>query len=415
MSSIRRIAPVALLVLAVLVSVPQTAWAKVAVLWLRDRTDPIKGELVAETPETVTIKIAGIATPIDRDRIDRIDYELSVPDQYAQKRSRIDDSNHEARYELIYWLYSHASPSTYRLAQGELKKLLADDPDHTRAKLLLDLTEQKLRAIAEASPDQRDAGDAATDGGPTPTGAGRDAPPTLTEKQRDLIKVYEVEPGDRPRVVIPDDIVNEFLEKYRTDPAVADYVGREGERRFKRLAGYEQLNVLFDARAREYYDDVVIRDEPRPLTELRQQFGPTLISRYCGSCHGGGTIEGPYIFTRRPNSEEIAYTNFFILNEIQGGQRHMIDRTIPKESLLLQYALPRADATYLHPEVDGMQPYFTGYNDPRYDRAVQWIQALLPSNTSYPIDYRPPQTPVTPVTPAEEADGEAPADGNSSN
>ncbi len=410
----RRFTPVGLWVLAVVALLGSSALAKVAVVWIKDRQEPIKGELVAETAEKITVRIAGIDTPISRDRIDRIDYELSIADQYAQRKAEIDRDDYEARYDQIYWLYSHATAKTYKLAERELQALLEDKPDHTRAELLLDLTQEKLEAlaVAAANRDQPTAG--GTPGQPgqpdQPTPGPGDRPAMLTETQRELIKVYEVEPANKPRVVIPPDVINEFLAEYRTDPALADYVGREGERAFKRLEGHEQLNAMFEARARKFYDKVIIRDEPQPLVQLRQSIGPLLIARYCGDCHGGGKIKGPYIFMKRPNSEQTAYTNFIILHRMQGGERHMIDRSLPGESLLLQYALPRTEAKYLHPEVDGMKPYFTGYDDPRYQRAVQWVQSLLPSNRSYPIEYKTPQTPVQPAETPEPATGEAEAD-----
>lgn len=378
--------------------------AKTVVLWLDGRTDPLTGELISETPNQVVLRIAGIKTTVDRNRIQRIEYELSLPEQYEQRRAALDDEDYEARYDLARWLFGKEQPVADRLAQRELRSLVEDNPDMRQAQLLLQLVNQRIEdrrereAAEEAAKAEREA---ETDAPAEGEGAGRPPrdgadepgqPKYLTKAQRNLLKVMEINLEREPRVVVPRKTTNQFLETYRDSLALDDFEGRRGRARFKRMAGHEQLAVMFEAKAREFYDEVIVTTEPEPLQEFRQKWSRGLVAGHCGSCHNPrDNAPGLTLFTDEPASEKVAYTNFLILHRTQVGGRPMINRdaTQRARSLLVQYALPRDDADMPHPEVEKFQPFLRGKQDPRYEQLINWIGKLYPSAT-YAIEYRLP-------------------------
>ncbi len=221
----------------------------------------------------------------------------------------------------------------------------------------------------------------------------------LTDEQIHLIKVYEIDLQAEPRITIPRQTLLEFLENYRADPALAEYPGRAGRQTFLRLPGWRQLQILFQARAREFYDDVVVLDEPQAMQTFRTRIAAGLLAQRCARCHGGGEAPGLYLFAGQPNRESVAYTNFLILH-----RTGLIDRDQPIESRLLQYGLPRAEATDPHPEAARFQQYYTGVEDPRFQQAVEWVGQLYRPKPNYPIEYSVPQAAAPqPDEPAEPA------------
>ena len=83
----------------------------------------------------------------------------------------------------------------------------------------------------------------------------KDEPALLTDEDINLIKVYEIKFRDKggkpPRVDIPRKVVEEMLEKYRTNNLVPR--GKSAIAKFKRADGHQQLRLMFDLRAREFY------------------------------------------------------------------------------------------------------------------------------------------------------------------
>jgi hypothetical protein len=193
------------------------------------------------------------------------------------------------------------------------------------------------------------------------------------------MKVFELDLRTRPRVVIPDRVVQEFLEKYTrdpVDPAMQPYLGRDGERVFKRLEGYEQLGIMFDVRAREFYDRVLVRDEPRSLQQFRTNIHTQYVMRYCGTCHYRDGVRGLDLHRGAPGHEATAYSNLMILANREHGGLPMISKTTPERSPLLQFGLPRSEAALPHPDVPGLSPYFRSRDDARFQAMVDWIRSL---------------------------------------
>jgi len=411
--------PTAILLSAILLTFAVAAQARDVVVVLKDGRQ-IRGTLVSETSSSVTIAVAGIETTFPRPMVEEMKVQLSLEEQYKQKRGEIADDNFSARYDLARWLYDQKSPAGYKLALKELDSILSDKPDHQQAMLLRNVVNERLKL--EPDKDMQDKPAPSKPDAPTPdapeAGGDQAAPEAgeselLTPEQINMIRIYEVRIDNEPRASrLQPDVIKDLYEKFRDDPVMEPYLGRRGEQRFKALKGHEQLSVLFKLRAREFYDKIDIRDEPETMIKFRTRIHPTYIVRYCGRCHGQGEAPGLYLHTRNITANRTTYTNYMILRRTTVGQNRtpIIDKLDPQSSPLIQFGLPRRDATNPHPEAPGLRQYFSGPNDPRIADMIEWIQSLY--SEDYPVDFTPPKAkaakPAEPAAePAENSDTES--------
>jgi len=222
--------------------------------------------------------------------------------------------------------------------------------------------------------------------------ADQDKPELLTDDQINLIQVYEVhiDSDPPPKITISRDALREFLKDYQEDNRIPR--GKTDQDAYLRADGYKQLSLIFDLRAREYYKHVQVRS---PIDSLRNW--STQHRRYVHGffqeTFGSGAVPGVFLFPRDKDSARIEMTNFFILTQTQVDGKPMIDRNSPEDSLLLQWGLPREDAKYAAPEVEGWRPFFKGTDDPRFNELADWIRSLVRGNqeTNYGIDYKIPK------------------------
>ncbi|XAL99413.1 hypothetical protein OT109_17760 [Phycisphaeraceae bacterium D3-23] len=227
----------------------------------------------------------------------------------------------------------------------------------------------------------------------------------LTAEDINLIQVYEIDMDTEPRVLIDRDVLQEFLD----DPAFA---GREGmpsgrneHREFLRLEGWQQLELFFRMRARDYYGSVRVREEPDTMrawqrlngryinqyflrTFANKPLGPDIELRY----QGRPISEIPLIGPGR-NGDAIAYTNFYILSQMTANGIPFIDRDHPEESILVQWGLPREDAKFRAPDIDGWRAQFRGMDDedPRREELLAWVNSIVAVNqgSQYGVEFLP--------------------------
>lgn len=377
----------------------------------------VSGEMVEQNADRIVLDIGGIRAIFEREQIADIQIQLTLAEQYRQRRAQLADDDFAARYDLARWLFDRNTAKGDALARQELQQLLEDRPEHGQARLLLQLVEQRIaeREAEAARPPQRPT---RPDGAMPPDQPGpmiRPARPNLlTDEQCNILRVYEINLRTEPRVVIPQEVLRDFLDRYQASDALAPYRDRNGRRQFLRLSGYEQLQVIFQAQAREFYPYAVIRDEPEVLQTFRTQINPALIVGYCGRCHGEQGADGLRVFTRAPRNLSVAYTNFLILHRLSGGARKMIDRQLPEESLILQFGLPRQEAKYPHPDVEGWTPFFrAGVADPLFDQYRQWADSLYTPSPKYPVQYTLPRQ-GPPAEPEREPETAPAPNGNAS-
>jgi len=198
----------------------------------------------------------------------------------------------------------------------------------------------------------------------------------LTPAQIQIIRVWETNPAQRPRVHVPRRVLDEVLAKYAYNPSVPK--GRRLQREVRAWPGWRQLELLFALRAREYYGQVEVLDEPQALLSFRRTIQPEYLMRSCAAanCHARGA-GGFTLHRAAPTSDQTLYSNFYILSETTTQVGRLVNRPRPEESLLLQYGLPRREAQDAHPPVAGWQPALQGERDPMYATLVEWIGKQL--------------------------------------
>jgi len=239
---------------------------------------------------------------------------------------------------------------------------------------------------------------------------------TLSAEQVNLIRVYEVDLEEEPRVRIERDVLNEFLDEFGGRNGMPE--GRDEIRDFLRAPGWQQLDLFFKMRARGYYEKAEIQDEPEPLSQWRRNIHRRYVQGYFFRHFGNLPIDAEIVyretqvgeipmFGRGRDEDTVAYTNFYILTQMTIDGIPVIDRQNPEESILLQWGLPREDARFDAPEdIEGWQPHFRDEDDPRFVEMVEWIQSLRSGNQgqAYGTNYAPPLTPAPDDAPDEEGD-----------
>jgi len=227
----------------------------------------------------------------------------------------------------------------------------------------------------------------------------------LSAHDINLIRVYEVDIKSEPRVRIDRDVLEDFLE----DPAFADRDGmprgRDQIREFMRAEGWQQLKLFFDMRARDYYGEAEVQQEPAPLRaweSINGRYITQYFLRHFGNKDLGPDVELQYqgrpieqipLLGRGRDSSAIAYTNFYILSQVTVNGIPMIDRDRPMQSIMIQWGLPREDARYDAPEVEGWRPQFRSADadDARLAELLEWIESLQGINqgSRYGIEFIP--------------------------
>lgn len=400
------------------------ASAREATLKLQDGRK-ITGDLVAETADTVIIKVAGIETTFAREQIVSIEVEKTLAEQFAEQREQIKDDDYNGRYTLARKMFETRSTEGYKLAQGELDSILKANPDHQMAKLLKNVVAERLKLQPKDPDDPNDPVRPDPPVGPNdpkdpdPVDPG-EGPRKLTAEEINLIKVWETDLNNNPKVVVPRKVLEKVLEDYQSNEVMADYRGDRGRRKFLALDGAEQLRTIFKLRARTLYKEVLIRTDPPNLATFRQKIHRQYVIGYCGRCHGEGKARGLYIVTRPALTEQTAMQNLMILRTTKASNDfYLIDPQNVTRSPLLQYGLPRNQAVSGHPEVKGFQPYFrTGDKDFKYKILADWIADTLHKESGgYPgVEFTPPvpgaaaaPKPAEPETPEKPAEPEKPA------
>jgi len=349
------------------------------------RTDDgnlFRGELVQRTSTVVVLNVQGIEAKFDQERVLSVEVEETPEAIYENRRRALSDNDLSGRLALVQLMQELG---TMRLAKFELANLNRDFPEHPAvleqlaildAKQRLDDTRSRSPAVSGINLPQRLKRRSETD-----------ADPFLSRRAINLIKVYELDLHDRPRIHIPKETVDSFFQKYGDHRLVP--TGRKDRSAFKRLPGHEQLDVLFRVQARDLYHQVEVKQEPRALSKFRRSVNPQYVARYFAPTFGHGQIDGLSLFNHRPEEEAEAYTNFYRLTQFRIDGNPMIDRANPELSLLLQWGLARDSARYPAPDLPGWRPVFRNTSDSDFRRYVEWIDSLYEDDLDYGISPSP--------------------------
>ncbi len=368
----------------------------------------ISGTLVSRDDERVILRVNGIPTPFGVDIVDRVESLPPIAERYRAMRATIKDGDVTRLVMLAQWLIAYRR---YAAATTELEGVLKIDPDNRDARQFLTICREQIEllkrskaapapAAPQAAPPQRTAADKVR-----AAVAERHTFPVLKTSDINLIRVYELDLRDPPRLVVPREAVDRLIENYASDPLIPQT--REGREALYRRPPAELVELIFNLRARELYPLVQVLDHPRAIKRFRDDVHSTWLINACATtqCHGG-TDAGRLMFaTDRPNSDATVYTNLLILERFRTDDgKALIDYENPARSPLLQAAMPRDISLRPHPKVEthgrGWKPIFNSQDDRRFQDAMRWIQSMYLPRPVYPVDYSP-RKPLTPEAAVE--------------
>jgi len=371
------------------------------------------GYLVDQNDDRVLLRIVGIVTTIPRSQVEILQILPPVMTRYRAMREAIDDDDADSLVKLCEWARARGRSDVALL---ELERILQKNPLHVEARRLkiLILSQKELERKAKKPEPARPAPQGKPHAQPAENPAEAQPPiaprtleapahsardfPLLTDAQINLIKVYEVDLKDPPRLQIERDVITRLIEQHAGDPLIP--ATPEGRERLYTAPPAQVLDVMFRIQARDLYERVRVLDQPRSMTAFRDQIHRTLIQNACATskCHGGSEAGRLQFATRAPNADATVYTNFLILDRTRTTEgKPLLDYDQPTRSALLQMALPRDRATIPHPVVPNPQgkgdlwrPFYRSADDERFIKAIDWLNALYRPRPKYPIDYTPP-------------------------
>jgi len=378
-----------------------------AVVTLRDG-QRFSGVLVERTAEQIVLRISGIEMPIKMSMVGHVSIQPPITELYRQIRSSIDDRDVDRLLLLVEWLRAR---NQWNLALFEVDHILEIQPESVEAarlKLLVKSQKTLAERSRPATPGER------PERQPDPV---RPEPvrvaaevPLLSSRDINLIKVYEIDLSDPPRMIIERDTIKRLIEEHSNDPLIPGTVA--GRDALYRMSPSRILDLMFRVQARNLYQEVKVVDHPRSMKVFRDEVHRSLIINSCGTvrCHGGTEAGRLQFATRMPNTEPVVYTNFLILDrfKLRDGTP-LINYDQPAKSPLLQLGLPREISLFKHPSAPGVEargdlwrPFFTSTDDRRFTEAVEWIKSLYRPRPEYPIVYdvaepKPPGPPEPPV------------------
>lgn len=376
------------------------------------------GVLTERTARGVTLSIGGIGTFFAAEEVASVEPQPTTRERYRQMRSTIDDEDLDRRTNLADWLRERGELS---MALLEVDAILARNPDHPQA---VELRTLILEQIKLESLSGKPKADETKVGGSDSTR--RPSFPVLTPEQINLLRVYEIDLADPPRMVIDYETIRALYTKYAGHELLPKT--RDGEEQLHHKRPEQILELMFRLRAREFYPKVQVLEDPVAMRRFRDQAHRTWIVNSCATsnCHGGQDAGRLMLNNRRSNSDATVYTNFLILDRFKVREARrpelapdanaeaaaaqpaeprmipLIDYEDPIRSPLLQMGLPAGESTYPHPTLPGqgkgrsITPIFRGKDDRRFLAAIEWIKSMYKPRTEYPIEYTPP----SPATPA---------------
>lgn len=373
------------------------------VLILRDGRR-LEGTLLERGPERVLLRVGQAEIGVETRDIDRLEILDPLIVRYRAMKQAVTDDDPDQRLAIVDWLMLRGA---YRLAYEETLSILTGHPDHERA--------LRQKAVLEA---QIAVLDGASERGQTPDPPRAPRPrapsiPLLTPEQINLIKVYEIDLRDPPRLSIKPDTIDRLIATY----SASEYIpaSREGKEALHLRKPAEILDILFRLRARELYSEITVHGHPGSMKRFRDDVQREWLSSFCATsdCHGGVEAGRLWLASRAPAGEPATYTNFLILDRFRlADGTPLINYDKPADSPLLQYALPETETSTPHPRTDPDRPWRGVIKDPteaRFRDAVEWIRAMYTPRPDYPIDFPPPDPVKAKEDLAREADSAEPA------
>lgn len=371
---------------------------------MRDGTE-FRATILEDAFEGVRYEAAGIRTFVPRQSVLQVVLEESDEERYLRIRETIPRDDHLRRLALCRWLFDRRM---YEECREELRGLLADH-DLGEARRLLTMVEAQL-ALGEPADDGGSGRPRAGDG----SGGGpvhlRDLLPQrlLTREDVNLIRVFEIDFDRPPRLQVSPATIRRLIEEHGSDPRIP--ATSEGRTRMFRADPVDLVRLMFDLRARDLYSEVEVLSEPFALNLFRQRVHDAWLIGNCATsrCHGGVRAGRFFLHRRNHRDERVRFTNLLILLRSGWSEQPLVDFERPRDSLIIQHALPRSEARFPHPNVPGWRPLFSNANQRLLADSLRWIESMHRPRTEYPVEFEPPRI-GTPPASGPAGGGDAPA------
>lgn len=359
----------------------------------------IQGILAEANDKNIVVKVSGINATFAIADIERYEFLPPLMERYRELRAAVGNDPDQI-VDLAGWLRDRGK---YELALAEVDRALEVSPEHSEClRLKLELEQQiLLRSRAKPGEKPQPAGNP----GDIPGGGEKPDPrrarihdfPLLTAAQVDLIKVYEVDLAEKPRVLIPREAMERLMQDFSGHPLIP--VTKEGRDALLRRNPVEHLDLIFRLQARDLYSQVQVLDMPGSIRKFRENVHATWLLNSCATtmCHGGNDAGRLVLATRRPNHDQTVYTNYYILQKFRTRDGlPLIDWENPEKSVLFQMALPREDSLSPHPPApvgeagrDGWKRAFRDTGDRLFEKSVEWVRSAYRPRPEYTLPYSP--------------------------
>jgi len=313
--------------------------------------------------------------------------------EYRARFSALDARDVKGHYALAEWCREQGQ---YQLLLRQADFVLSLDPEHENAKLLRRIAVRELsrRPPAKGEPGRpgAEAAEAADGEYLTPSQIQKLRFAEFLRPTEAVFRLLDPQAGeddeeeeededddareDGPRefmqVRFSPGVLHDFLDEMAGHP---DFSGREARIRFMKLTPTQQLQLIRHHTGDKYARRIEIASDPLVFKEFRKVQPVVMAGCATSACHGGPEAKGFRLRIGRPDTEANLYTNFMILNRVAKNKDRVINRTKPEDSLILEFGLPLRYAEKTHP-VQIPELYPRGYDDPRYQLVLKWIEML---------------------------------------
>lgn len=351
------------------------------------------GVIIEDHFDFVLMEIEGVRARISRANVDRVILEPTLEQRYEQFKAQLQPGQTRRHLALCQWLVDNRR---WELARTELEALLDHEQDH-EARKLLNLVEAQLtlqHGGFRTTEEQRAAQQNAKQQEQSGPVYDADLLPKklLTDEDVNIIRVYEIDFNDPPRMSIPPETIRTLIERYGTSELMP--ASQTERTALFRADKADIAELIFRLRARELYSQIQVLSEPPALNQFRLRVHDAWLINNCATsrCHGGLDAGRLFLHNRNYRDDRVRYTNLLILEQMELDPKWpLINYEDSMMSLIIQHALPTHAARLPHPDVPGWKPVFTRGNRRTLDASLQWIRSMYQPRPEYPVEYDPPK------------------------
>jgi hypothetical protein len=343
----------------------------------------LEGE-VTETAQTVSIVRGGITSVFARDEVASIDYD-SYAVRFENALAALKPDDVEGRLALAREAFERRE---YGLAQRAVEEAIDINPLNRAA---MELSRSISNQITLEGMARKSAATTASTTRPDRSTVDKRRYRGLSPDQINIVRQFELRKGDQVRIQFKNNARKAFVD---SQPGLTF-------REFSRLTDVDQALQILKLGPVDVQRDVVILSDPQSIRTFSRRLNTAVIQGCATSACHGGTGAGDFRLLSGTPDMSTLVTNFYLLTtyrktqEADGspfgaGELSMIDRTTPRDSLLYQYALPRAKASVKHPQVREWDGIVNNVTDRFIVDLEEWIShEISPVRPDYGFTFTP--------------------------